>query len=292
MSDKKTIKSAQPDDSTYFSYFNHKLYDNPIYLQDEELSTKSNFKLQTIEEEELSAYSHINITSIDKEDNEENKYIPLNLLNLSPTKQSFISQELSTSNNSPKNDDEKKVNKSPIKEIKPELQKYILPKSLFNSSKNKNYEEDEKDKNNDIVSQNSSSPSNKINQINIFSEPFNPKYNIIPFIVINNPSYFYNNTKFDPKNNNYNSNKNKEYKEYKEYTHNEKKKKKKNKEFVEREGDWPCYRCKNINFAFRNKCNKCKMLKEESEIKFVKAGEELLKLADLSIYNKVKDKLD
>ena len=81
-----------------------------------------------------------------------------------------------------------------------------------------------------------------------------------------------------PVNNNGNKNKN--------YGFYEKKKKKKNKEFVEREGDWSCYRCKNINFAFRDKCNKCKMAKDESEMKFKEVGQALIKLADLSIYKK------
>ena len=66
----------------------------------------------------------------------------------------------------------------------------------------------------------------------------------------------------------------------------DKKKKKKKQEFEEREGDWPCYRCKNINFSFKNKCNKCLLSRDESEKKFVEVGEALLKLADLSIYDK------
>ena len=40
---------------------------------------------------------------------------------------------------------------------------------------------------------------------------------------------------------------------------------------------------KNINFSFRNKCNKCLLSKDESEKKFVEVGEALLKLADVSI---------
>ena len=39
---------------------------------------------------------------------------------------------------------------------------------------------------------------------------------------------------------------------------------KKKIKFQERKGDWTCNRCHNINFAFRNKCNRCKALKEES----------------------------
>lgn len=41
----------------------------------------------------------------------------------------------------------------------------------------------------------------------------------------------------------------------------------KKKFFVSREGDWKCPKCKNLNFAFRKKCNKCGLSKEEPEEK-------------------------
>jgi hypothetical protein len=37
--------------------------------------------------------------------------------------------------------------------------------------------------------------------------------------------------------------------------------KKKQKKFQEREGDWTCSKCKNLNFAFRQECNRCKLPK-------------------------------
>jgi uncharacterized protein YcbX len=40
--------------------------------------------------------------------------------------------------------------------------------------------------------------------------------------------------------------------------------KKGKKKFLEREGDWKCFKCKNINFAFRKNCNRCNFMKEES----------------------------
>ena len=279
MSEGKIEKYAA-NNLTYFSYFNHKLYENPTYFLAEENDNNSNQNNQLLDESTDNA-SLQSINSINKED----RCIPLNLLDLSPTKQSisFISKK-----------EEKKFQKnSPIKEIKPELQKYILPKSLFNSNKNKKSQEEgikkqEKEINKfNLSSSLSLQPSCLMNnQLNIYSKSFIPKYNVIPVIVLNNPSFFLNyNNKIIKNNNNY-KNRNKDCEP------NEKKKKKKNKEFVEREGDWPCYRCKNINFAFRNKCNKCQMTKEESEKKFVEVGEELLKLADLSIYNKSKGNLD
>ena len=35
--------------------------------------------------------------------------------------------------------------------------------------------------------------------------------------------------------------------------------------FEKREGDWICSKCKNLNFSFRVKCNRCSITKEESE---------------------------
>ena len=38
--------------------------------------------------------------------------------------------------------------------------------------------------------------------------------------------------------------------------------KKKSRPFIERQGDWVCKYCRNLNFAFRNECNRCKLLKK------------------------------
>ena len=35
------------------------------------------------------------------------------------------------------------------------------------------------------------------------------------------------------------------------------------KPFVERTGDWICKKCQNLNFSFRNKCNRCGLEKTE-----------------------------
>ena len=57
--------------------------------------------------------------------------------------------------------------------------------------------------------------------------------------------------------------------------------KKKSRPFTERQGDWICKFCKNLNFAFRNECNRCKIpIKDCLEI--IKQGD------DNDIYNKNK----
>lgn len=37
------------------------------------------------------------------------------------------------------------------------------------------------------------------------------------------------------------------------------------KPFIEREGDWVCHQCKNLNFSFRVFCNRCQLSKDENE---------------------------
>ena len=49
--------------------------------------------------------------------------------------------------------------------------------------------------------------------------------------------------------------------------------KKKSRPFTERQGDWICKFCKNLNFAFRNECNRCKVPKKVC-VESVKQNEE------------------
>lgn len=46
----------------------------------------------------------------------------------------------------------------------------------------------------------------------------------------------------------------------------------------EREGDWNCYKCKNLNFAFRKKCNRCQTSKKETEKYFENRAQNILKM--------------
>ena len=47
------------------------------------------------------------------------------------------------------------------------------------------------------------------------------------------------------------------------YNNNNNKYQKKKRHFTERNGDWICNNCKNLNFAFRQECNRCKFTKKE-----------------------------
>ena len=252
-----SIKSIEKDDNQlrceYFAYFNYKLYDSPVFIQEEKELIKSELNYQSTEESISNNFIQ-NMNNLNIED----KFIPLNLLDLSPIKEKVPDNEGKT---------------SPL-DIKPELHKYILPKSLFNSgnNKNKHFEEENKSKiirDNNKINDNVSNDNSLIKHLNLLSQPFVPKNKIIPSILINSNDYLFN-IKIE-------STKKKK----------EERRKKKNN-FVKREGDWICYKCKNLNFAFRSFCNKCKLPKKESETQIFDIGKELMKLADLSIGNKPK----
>ena len=268
-------RSAIENCFIYFPYFNHKLYEKPSDInEEEEESIKTGAEFLTSEDSSTNT-SH---ESIDLIENEE-QLIPLNLLEMSPIKITFDTKEknlqipkrlfdsIDEKENTLEKDEEKK-------QIHPDLLKYKLPKSLFCTTKSKKDEEDEKNS-----LKNSSPTSSLIDaKLNIYTQPFIPKYNVYPIIICNNACYA--------------NNVNNKFGQIPLHFYNfqrinvDKKKKKKKQEFVEREGDWSCYRCKNINFSFREICNKCQFSKEESERKFKEVGEALLKLADSSVYNK------
>ncbi len=52
----------------------------------------------------------------------------------------------------------------------------------------------------------------------------------------------------------------------------------KKKPFIEREGDWICFQCKNLNFSFRLTCNRCDLTKNDYEKIFKKNSAEKNKL--------------
>ena len=122
----------------------------------------------------------------------------------------------------------------------------ILPKSLFDNIKTKKKE-----------------VSDDLDEKKLNAKPFIPsKYKNQSSLMNGNPANFF-------------GAQNKNAKNLFGY---ELKLKNKKKKFVEREGDWRCAKCKNINFSFREKCNKCQISKQESENFCVTLKKNLFKL--------------
>ena len=128
----QSLKATEEIFPTYFPYFNHTLF-----IEEAEFSKENDFQMDYSEsqmsEESSTNTSHSSIKSLD----EKEKLIPLNLLDISPVKNHSTEDNELVLN--PINllelftQEEKKENKK----IKPELQKYILPKSLFDNTKKK-----------------------------------------------------------------------------------------------------------------------------------------------------------
>ena len=254
-----------------FSFFNKQLYDE----SNEEFYIEYNSISNTFEEEESNNTGSTNET-YNSEDEE--KLIPKNLFDSSINVQSmnkvqYIKEIDDTQNNIIYPNEDSKSQKEENKEC------------IINNENNEKEEEISNIKSTEKNSKESSTslPSNLINQLDINSEPFIPKYKYSQSKIFNNQNhnnhliYFYNddndNILFNIREKNYyNKDKNK-------------KNKKKKKTFVQKINDWFCYRCKNINFCFREKCNKCHLSKEESEIKYNEAGKKLLKLVNTSDNN-------
>ena len=55
-------------------------------------------------------------------------------------------------------------------------------------------------------------------------------------------------------------------------------KKEKKKKIEERDGDWNCYKCKNLNFAFRTRCNRCNTDKKETDKYFEMRAQNILNM--------------
>ena len=133
-----------------------------------------------------------------------------------------------------------------------ENENYILNQNM-NNANNYNYQN------------NFNYPNNNTNN-NAYYQNFNNNYTNLNY-NINNPKVFIptklrnaeqNNKQINNKKETQNNGKNK--------FDNGKKNKQKNKKFFEvREGDWRCSNCNNLNFSFRNKCNRCSLPKELSQ---------------------------
>ena len=119
--------------------------------------------------------THYSNNSVKETSDDEEKFIPLNLLNTTPSK-----------NNSEHKEDNSVTQKT--KKIKPELQKFQLPKSLFNVKKN----------NQESISK----------QLNLKSEPFVPKKKLLKEFVENDSNILCINNQNNTLNNDYSKNQN------------------------------------------------------------------------------------
>ena len=108
-------------------------------------------------------------------------------------------------------------------------------------------------------------PNNNTNN-NAYYQNFNNNYTNLNY-NINNPKVFIpTKLRNTEQNNKQNNNKKETLNNGKNKFDNGKKNKQKNKKFFEvREGDWRCSNCNNLNFSFRNKCNRCSLPKELSQ---------------------------
>jgi hypothetical protein len=101
---------------------------------------------------------------------------------------------------------------------------------------------------------------------NVYYQNFNNNYTNLNY-NINNPKIFIpTKLRNNEQNNKQNNNKKEPQNNGKNKFDNGKKNKQKNKKYFEvREGDWRCSQCNNLNFSFRNKCNRCNLPKELSQ---------------------------
>ena len=227
-------------------------------MAQEEFSKEDDSEIEKIEtplsDESSTSISQESVNSLE----EEEKLIPVNLLDLSPVEDSLESDSNFDVNPKDFFNTSGKEEKKQSEKIKPELQKFILPKELFKTNKTK--------KSNNPVD---------LDEKMLKAKPFIPtKYKMQNTFFVNFPADF-----FNSQNNQFNK-----FNSYIQYELTIKRTKKK---FVERKGDWRCSKCNNINFSFRNQCNKCKISKEDSQKFLIEFNDKMVKIDNTYINNKI-----
>jgi hypothetical protein len=246
-------KNSEENYSTYFPYFNHTLF-----MSQEEFSKEDDSEIEKIEtplsDESSTSISQESVNSLE----EEEKLIPVNLLDLSPVEDSLESDFNFDINPKDLFNTSGKEEKKQSEKIKPELQKFILPKELFKTNKTK--------KSNNPVD---------LDEKMLKAKPFIPtKYKMQNTFLVNFPADFFNSQ-------------NDQFNKFNSYIQYELTIKRTKKKFVERKGDWRCSKCNNINFSFRNQCNKCKISKEDSQKFLIEFNDKMVEIDNTYINNKI-----
>ena len=246
-------KNSEENYSSYFPYFNHTLFMAQAEFPKED-DSEIEIKETPLSDESSTSISQESVNSLEDEE----KLIPLNLLDLSPVKDSNERDFNFDINPKDLFDKSEKEEKKQNEIIKPELQKFILPKELFKSAKSKN--------NNEL---------DDLDEKMLKAKPFIPtKYKMQKIFLVNYPADFLNSQ-------------NNQFNKFNHYIQYELAKKKTKRKFMERKGDWRCSKCNNINFSFRNQCNKCKISKEDSQKFFLELNDKMTKSDNTSINNKI-----
>ncbi len=250
---------------------------NPFYLQFPNIKSEFHEMIPQLNQSNINEYSSPIISYFNssneyliKKYSEDHNTIDLEKSNNFIRKDSYYLNEQNNSNssNESSNDninDNNQINQS-LNEIY--FQKNQIENTLNNNFQNSNFNYDNKIQNskngNTMIMINNNVPIFSQNKnINNSIEMFGKKGWICPFC--NNFNYE-NRTKCNRcKIVKYNKNHNKKRNIEKETINNQKKNNLlKQKQFSERLGDWICFKCQNLNFAFRIFCNRCQLSKEES----------------------------
>ena len=135
-----------------------------------------------------------------------------------------------------------------------EIENYIQNQNM-NNANNYNYQNNF----------NYNYPNNNTNN-NAYYQNFNNNYTNLNYNINDQKVFIPTKLRNAEQNNKQNNNKKETLNNGKNKFDNGKKNKQKNKKFFEvREGDWRCSNCNNLNFSFRNKCNRCSLPKELSQ---------------------------
>ena len=255
---------------------------NPFYLQFPNIKSEFHEMIPQINQSNINEYSSPIISYFNssneyliKKYSEAHNTIDLEKSNNFIRKDSYYLNEQNNSNSSNESSkdniiDNNQINQS-LNEIYFHKNQIQIKNTLNNNFQNSNINYENKIQN----SKNGNRENTMIminNNIPIFSQNININKNIEMFGKKGWICPFCNNFNYENRTKcnrckivKYNKNHNKKRNIEKETINNQKKNNLlKQKQFSERLGDWICFKCQNLNFAFRIFCNRCQLSKEES----------------------------